>query len=156
MSCMQLSQNHFAIVYNKACTYCNTREVTREYCYILSRWNEPKIRKYVQLWAEMNALSCHYHCYERRGISPYDGYLPEEIIIPQFGAGSIIVDCFQMLKALQCIHYNIELEELPKRLEFKMADYKEALQQLEAIIKEIMGHIIDSMSEYKEAKWEIE
>lgn len=156
MSCMQLSQNHFAAVYNKACTYANKREVTREYCYILSRWDESEIRKYVLLWAEMNDLSCHYHCYERRGISPYDGYIPEEIIIPQSGSDSIVVDCFQMLKALQCIHYNIELEELPKRLEFRMDVYKDALKQLEDIIAEIMGHIIDSMPEYKEAKWDME
>lgn len=51
-----------------------------------------------------------------------------------------------LLKSLQCLYYNIELDKLTD-------EEKEALKFLKEHIEAIKNYLINQITEYKEAKW---
>lgn len=51
-----------------------------------------------------------------------------------------------LLKSLQCLYYNIELEDMDQ-------DEKDAMNLLDGYIKQITSHLINEMDDYKEAQW---
>ncbi len=52
---------------------------------------------------------------------------------------------YQVLKTLQCLHYNIEAEYVPES--------KELISQLQTMINEIMYNIVTESEDYQEASW---
>lgn len=158
---MRLSENHFRSVASKIASYYAFGDITREYCRTfgeLGRYGdkEHKAKKFVRLLDEMNDLSCRYHGSTWYGKNPDPTYVPQP-----YDLGSLSnapkLNCFGMLKALQCIEYNIELEEIPASWigMGKMTEYEKALGTLRKAIEEIKGRIIDNMPEYESAKWAI-
>ena len=70
-----------------------------------------------------------------------DNYFPFAYV-----SNSIKIDEFQLLKYLQCIEYQIELEKM---------GFKErlALKRLQEWIKSLMSGIVYNIQEYKAAEW---
>jgi len=158
MSVLRISRDHFLSVYLKMKTYSGNYTVNREYCGTFRQFYDREIRNFIELLDEMNDLSCHYHGSTWGGNIPDMEYIPVGYDIPAYPSAINVpmLDCFGMLKALQCISYNIELAEIPERWKHRMPYYKRALDTLQRAIYEIMDKIIYSMPEYKEAEWCIE
>lgn len=153
MSVMQLSLNHFKAIYNKACTYPSKKILDIEYCYTLSSGiSQNRLKHLIKQWAQMNYISS---C--RRYNKDLDGACMQEInrIIQAWDYEQIKekpCNCYQMLKLLECLKYNIEEDRFNEE---EQRFYKTSLKLLEDAINSIQFAIISQMSEYKEAAWSI-
>ena len=57
----------------------------------------------------------------------------------------------QVLKSLQCLRYNIEIEYIE---ESEKNNCKKRLEELDVLISDVMYKIIEESEEYKNAEWE--
>lgn len=151
MSVMTLELEVYKEVFKKACSYEWRRTVDINYCHTLQS-NEAHLRQWVCRLYEMVHVSYSVH---------YDHAINEEEL--QMIRDTINSwryndfkepDCntYQMLKHLQCIHYQIEDYEMKPEGKWK-EEYNEAWKMLNEAIHELKSRIIAEIPEYKEAKW---
>lgn len=151
MSVMLLDLSVYKAVFNKACGYRYRKTVDINYCYTLSL-GEGRIREWVEQLYEMNEVS---HAVRYRKEVDWEGLdIPLSIIRDWRYNNTKGPGCnaYQMLKHLQCIHYQIEMDEI-RRAGLMKDCYEEAYRMLEKAIGEMQSHIIHAIPEYKEAKW---
>lgn len=147
MSVILLSLEHYKVVFQKACIYQFHRTVDIDYCASLS-CTESQLKTLIKDWYKMNYLS---DC--KRNNEPYDDeYLEWELQkIDKFKNEFPKCSTYQMLKALECINYQIEdIVDIP---EVKETELSASYSMLIEAIDEIKDTIIGRQPEYKNAKW---
>lgn len=139
MSVMLLTNNHFAICQNSITKFSNAFNYqkpiltfeTRDYFKTLKRLNE---------------------------MSYLVRYKDEEILSEPFKENNNYFDnIYQLIKALQCIRCNIELDNKELQLdkfEFEF-EYKNVIDWLNQMIDRLTLYVIQSSQEYKNANWSI-
>lgn len=149
MSVLVLDLEVYEAIYKKACEYQYNRECNIEYCNTLSE-NEDYLKTVVRDWLYLNELS-HSRRYREEEEPNLAAFLTFK--------GGKKINAYQMLKYLQCLEYNIEIESIKtgfdgmqKKINISdtmMHSYK----KLNSAIKEISQTIIAQLSEYKKANW---
>ena len=137
-------------VYEKAWAYGFHKTCDINYCHTLSFNNEDVLKKHILNWLWLNEMS-----YNRRY---EDGATPNLHDFITFRYPKII-NTYQMLKWLQCIDHNIEIDTIKSgktgmEEPFLIPDDKmESYKLLQKAIKEISSVIISQIPEYRDAKW---
>ena len=140
----------YEAVYQKALDYSFRKTCDINYCHTFREISEKKLQQHVKNWLYLNELS-YIRRYE-------DGKKPELHEFLTFRRSGN-VNTYQMLKFLNCIRYNIEIEtikngktgaEEPIEISF---DMMESYNLLQKAIEEIMCVIIGEIDQYQEAKW---
>jgi hypothetical protein len=141
----------FEAVYNKAWLYGFNKVCDINYCHTLSFSDEEKLKTHVKNWLWLNEMSW-IRMYED------NGQKPDLVDFLTFRNGKNI-NTYQMLKYLQCIDYNIEIETIktgktghedPFLIPDNIID---SYNLLKKAIEEIQNVIISQLPEYEEAKW---
>lgn len=137
-------------VFEKALKYTFHNVCDINYCGILGRQTENQLKKHVCNWLWLNEMS-----YIRRY---QDGSKPDLGDFLTFKSNANI-NTYQMLKYLECIKYNIEIETIKtgktgNETPFLIPDEKmESYNLLEKASEEIQCTIISQLPKYKSAKW---
>lgn len=133
MSQFALSFKTLALIYQKATTYQYNRTVNREYCTPLM-WGEQETERWLMSLARLNGWS--------------DSDLQEcrEQLSWNY---RVKVDAIQMLKWLNCLHYNLIDEDKRPRDTQEEKD----VNRLEAAIYELQSRIIADTEDYETAGW---
>lgn len=77
----------------------------------------------------------------------YNEDLDIKLFVEAVDTGERHANLTALLKSLQCLYYNIELDDMDQ-------DEKDAYKLLDGYIKQITSHLISEMDEYKNAKWQ--
>lgn len=151
MSVMHLSFRHYEMAYVKACSYIGRRTVDINYCGEFCKMSQGMIREWFKELYRMNVYSLHCeHNEELEGciktaINAMDAWDYDKMDVP-------VCDTYQGLKLLECIHYQIETGTMEsKDLPWDDDD----ILLLERVIREMKNRIIDTIPEYRDAKWTI-
>lgn len=151
MSVMHLSFRHYEMAYVKACSYISRRTVDINYCGEFTEMTQGMIREWFKELYRMNVYSLHCeHDEELEGciktaINAMDAWDYNKMDVP-------VCDTYQGLKLFECIHYNIETDTIEnKRLEWECG----CMMRLNRVIREMKNRIIDTIPEYRDAKWTI-
>lgn len=151
MSVMRLSREHFQTVLNKVATYRNVNMMCLEYCSRLYRMDDSDALMFVANLDQLNDLSCYYHGSTWRGNKPNTDYkgVAHDLKIQR---DTEVVNAPMMLKLLECIEYNIEIDEIPEEVtDMEMID---AFHTLKQTIDEIKTCIVLSCCpQYANAPW---
>lgn len=105
---------------------------------------EEKIWTLINHWLALNEAS-YYARYKEPITSPLTEFLKKKFIYDA-------PNTYQFLKWLQCIRYNIEPETIKKVRQLTVEEAL-ALNFLDRLIREAQDAIINSLTQYKEAKW---
>lgn len=143
MSVLVLDPQVYKLVFDKAMNYQYKREVTQEYCEIFRSMSEEDIKQVIITLCNLNEES-----FDKRYKQEPDKVKQSKFINLRFDLPKI--NCFQMLKYLQCINYNIEIETIEREL---TSIEKDSMKILNIAIEEIKQHIISEIPEYKQAQW---
>lgn len=137
-------------IFNKAISYTFNKVCDINYCYTLGKLTENTIKKNILNWLWLNEMS-----YNRRYREDNEPYLHQ---LMEFKNAETI-NTYQMLKYLNCIEYNIELntietghDGMQPKIEIP-PDKKESYSILKKAINEIQNVIISEIDEYKNAKY---
>lgn len=150
MSVLVLDIPVFESIYQKAWLYGFNKQVDVNYCHALSFDNEDDLKDHVKNWITLNELS-----FNRRYDEKNEPFL---VNFMKFRHGAKI-STYQMLKYLQCLQYNIELDTIRNGktgFEPKMiitSELMESYKLLERAILEIMQQCINEIPQYKNANW---
>lgn len=137
-------------IYEKAWSYGFHKVCDINYCNTLSLYNEETLKNHVKNWLWLNEMSW-IRRYE-------DGKKPNLADFLTFRSKKHI-NAYQMLKYLECINYNIEIETIQTGKTghedpFLIPDDKmESYKLLKKAIEEIQCVIISQLPEYKNSKW---
>ena len=151
MSVMTLGLEVYKEVFKKACSYEWRRIVDIDYCQTLQR-----SKRCLSLWVyrlyEMVHVS--YCVHYGKEVSEIELQMAREVIDSWEYDKFMGPNCntYQMLKHLQCIHYQIEDCEMKSEGKWR-EEYNGAWEMLNEAIHELKGQIIAEIPEYKEAKW---
>lgn len=161
MSVIRISRTHFMHVWSKMHEYDKNGMISKNFCGTLGALYGRGRYNFVCALDELNALSCLYHGSSWGGKQPDLSLIPD-LQMPDYNDGEheLITHYIAsltpeaMLKALECIAYNIEIEEIP---ESKLTDSLGlAYNTLKEAITEIQGRIINDLPAYAYAQWEIQ
>lgn len=152
MSVMHLSFRHYEMAYVKACSCIGRRIVDINFCGELCNMTQGAIREWFKQLYQMNVYSLHCeHDDELEGciktaLNAMDAWDYNKMDVP-------VCDTYQGLKLFQCIRYQIE----PDTMEGKdMPWVCKNVTMLNRVIREMKNRIIDTIPEYRDAKWAIE
>ena len=104
MSVMVLQTETFIKVFERMCSYQNKKEVTIDYCHVLSL-SEEECRNMVNMLFKLNTLSYIFH-YERSFIETDVLDISSKLHFSRLKHIKRL-SVFEMLKAMVCIQYNI-------------------------------------------------
>lgn len=113
---------------------------------------ETMVSDYVDTLRRLNVL-CVFLQYKH----VYEGRVEQEIVanttnlLTNRGGGSVL-SLVKLIKALQCINYQIEIEYLEELRELT-AEESMAMQMTEKLINDLCTYIVTSSKEYDEAEW---
>lgn len=142
----------YEAVYQKAWSYGFNNTCDINYCSVLKSYNEDHVQQLVKDWLWLNEYS-----WIRRHDD--DGSKPELHEFLSFNHGKKI-NTYQMLKYLECIRYNIELDTIKTGktgMEDPVIIPQDKLNSYETLVKaieEIKSAIINELPEYKQTKWD--
>ena len=151
MSVMTLRLDLYKEVYKKACSYEWRRTVDIDYCSTL-QYNEGYLRDWLcRLYEMVHVSYCvHYKQEVNTELIEMECRCIQEWRYNDFKTPNI--NTYQMLKYLQCIHYQIEDYEMKPDGMWK-PEYDQPFKMLVDAINELKNRIINEIPEYKEAKW---
>ena len=140
----------YTAVYEKSIAYTFSKVCDINYCSTLGRLTENQLQKTILDWLWLNEMT--YNRMYNEQDEPYLGQFVEFKPVET-------INTFQMLKYLDCIDYNIEIEtiktgrdgEQPK-IEIP-SDKMESYKILCRAIDEIKSAIINEITEYQNAKY---
>ena len=150
MSCLVPDLNVYEAIYNKAWLYGFNKTVDINYCNCLSFDDEEKLKEHVKNWLYLNELS-----YNRRYKEESETFLKDFLTF----RGAHAIDTYQMLKFLQCIQYNIELETIKSGFDgmqkkiILSENLMNSYNLLTFAVEEISQRIISEIPAYKKAEW---
>ena len=148
MSVLVSSIKAYELVFVKAVDYTFRRTCDINYCSVLGGLTEGQIANHVKMWADLNAESYNIRYKQGEDKVPYSTFLNL-----RFSGKSI--NTYQMLKTLECICYNIEVDTIRTVRELNFQEVS-VLGVLSRAIDEIKSAIINEIKEYKDAQWCIE
>lgn len=145
MSTMLLTKKHYKAIYQKACSYQHRDVVDINHCRILAQ-TESQIKLFV-----LNLFWMNYLSYCTRYGKEIDESIFEDMReeIKKWNYDTMrepSINSYQMLKALECVHYNID-EVWNDNQNYKI---------LCRALTEIRCNIINAIDDYQKAKWSIE
>lgn len=143
MSVIVHSPEVFSQIYVKAIDYTFKKQCDMNYCSTFGRMTEKQIENTIRILCDLNCES-----YEKRYKEEPQSPKLSEFIVFRFSGKTI--NTFQMLKYLECIHYNIEINTIARQL---TPEEKDAMNVLHKAIEEIKSRIISEMEEYRDAAW---
>ena len=151
MSVMTLRLDLYKEVYKKACSYEWRRTVDIDYCSTL-QYNEGCLCDWLcRLYEMVHVSYCvHYKQDVNTELIEMECRSIQEWRYNDFKTPNI--NTYQMLKYLQCIHYQIEDYEMKPDVMWK-PEYDRPFKMLVDAINELKSRIINEIPEYKEAKW---
>lgn len=126
MSTLTISKNHFETIAYNAKMYQYKKVINKNYCNTLAMFDN-KIENWI---TELYILN-----QKEFGLHPFE--------ILDFKKEKKVLNCFEMLKLLECISYNITASDNWAYITLKKA------------IEEIKSNIISEIEEYKNANWAI-
>jgi hypothetical protein len=152
MSVLVPSLKVYEAVYNKAIDYTFRKVVDINYCSCLGRLTEKDIKNHVSNWLYLNELSY---------IRKYKFRKNEKPELKEFLTfrSNYDINPYQMLKYLECIFYNIEIDTIKTGHDGKQAEIVissimiNSYNLLKRAIDEIRQAIIGELPEYKAAEW---
>jgi len=133
----------FNNVYDKAVNYTFHKVCDINYCSTLGHMTEVQIKNTIKTLCDLNVES-YEKAYKQ---NPGEVKFSDTI---KFDRSGSIIDTYQMLKYLECIYYNIELDTIDRELNRMESD---SMKTLRKSIDEIKSAIIGEIPEYKDAKW---
>lgn len=133
----------FSQIYVKAVDYTFHKTCDINYCSTFGVLKEEYIADVIRTLCDLNCES-----YEKRYKEEPDKVKLSEFIVFKFTGQTI--NTFQMLKYLECIYYNIELDTINRPLNELESDSMDCLRNA---ISEIKSVIIKELPEYQAAKW---
>lgn len=152
MSVIHLDFRHYEAVYVKACSYIWRTTVDINYCGVFSGSSQNEIREWLKELYRMNVYSLHCEHDEKleqciqHAMSLMDSWNYVAMDVP-------VCNTYQMLKALECIDYQIEKDTI-QRKDFEWNG--PAVKKLRQAMDRIRHRIIETIPEYRDAKWCIE
>ena len=152
MSVIHLDFRHYEMAYVKACSCIGHRTVDINFCGEFYNMTQGAIREWFKELYRMNVYSLHCkHDEELEGciktaLNAMDAWDYNKMDVP-------VCNTYQMLKALECIDYQIEKDTIQgKDFEWNGP----AVKKLRQAMDHIRHRIIDDIPEYRDAKWCIE
>lgn len=145
---MVLQTETFIKVFERMCSYQYKKEVTIDYCHALS-FSEEECRNMVNMLFKLNTLSYIFN-YEKFFVKTDVLDISSKLHFSRLGHIKRL-SVFEMLKAMECIRYNIEIESIPQ--EYIPINAEKYMRLLKDGIEETQGQIIGQMQEYKDAPW---
>lgn len=146
MSVLVLDLEVYEAIYEKAIDYTFRNVCDINFCSVLKHKTENQLKKIVFDWLYLNELS-----YNRRYREENEPHLNQFLKFKS----NVNINTYQMLKYLECIKYNIELDTIEtgfsgteKPIKLK-SDILESYEVLKLAIEEIKTTIISSLPEYK-------
>lgn len=144
----------FEQIHTKAVAYTYRKTCDINYSYVFSHMDERDIESFVRNIAHLNELS-----YNKRYAHCDD--VKQEITLPamlklEFKGKAI--DSVQMLKYLECVHYQIEMETIKKgyngtETNLVPKDLEDSYALLGKAIEDIKSAIVKEYSDYENKKW---
>jgi hypothetical protein len=137
------------VAYNKVINDHYSHIITKVVGDSIDPWEESK--RLVTEWLNLNERSYNVR-YEKQDYANLWNFL-------QFNHSPEKIDAYQLLKYLQCIRYNIEVETITHKGNHKenpelvTDQQRKDLEVLEAFIADIKNSIINSLPQYKAAKY---
>lgn len=132
MSVLVLSPEVYGQIYNRIYMTKVLRVCNIDYCQEIRDFNEVDLKAFIIELSNLNERSYNRKYKDKSKV------MQSEFI--NFNSAKWI-DVYQLLKYLNCINYNIEIQN------------KKAVKKLRAIIKDIQHTIISFLPEYDKAKW---
>ena len=148
MSVLVSSIKAYELVFVKAVDYTFRRTCDINYCSVLGGLTEGQIANHVKMWADLNAESYNIRYKEPKDEIPYSTFL-------NLRHSGKTINTYQMLKTLECICYNIEVDTIETVRKLTVQE-SAAMVVLNRAIEEIKSAIINEIKEYKDAQWCIE
>jgi hypothetical protein len=148
MSVLVSSIKSYELVFVKAVDYTFRKTCDINYCSVLGGLTEGQIASYVRIWANLNNQSYLIRYKEPKDEVPYSTFL-------NLRYSGKTINTYQMLKTLECICYNIEVDTI-KTVGMLTVHESAAMDVLNRAIDEIKSVIINEIKEYKDAQWCIE
>ena len=154
MSVMVMDAEGIEAIYNKCISYVNNNECNIDYCGTIREYgynNQERFKQLVKDWLYLNELS-----FNRRYREEDEPYLNQFLTFKT----SHKINSYQMLKLLQFLVYNIELETIKHG--FNSIEAEEitinnelmySYNMLTKCINDIQTTIIAQMKDYKKCGW---
>lgn len=147
MSSFQCTDKHFRTIEKGL-----IKRQSESHCYALREYHTASmITDLVKEWHKLNQVTVSIQYKE-----PIDNYALTA------KKGDSLTDV-QLLKALQCLYYQIEMEQFdqtykePKNFVREATDFeKEIYKVLEEVIQYLSSKVISALPEYNDAKWSID
>lgn len=144
MSVQIIETEVFNEVYRKMVDYTFRREVDINYCGVFARHTEEQLREFVLILCNLNDESFCKKYYPEKPVNMTEfKELDFSFEIPK-------INTYQMLKHLHCISYNIEVCTIERELTDLEGN---VMKKLRLAIDEISLAILNTVPEYKVAKW---
>jgi hypothetical protein len=142
MSVLVTDLEVFNCIYDKAFSYTFRKTVDINFCNVFHKMTEKQIKNLVKNWLILNELT-HVKEY-KENVNPY----LHELLV--FDRSISTINTYQMLKYLECVCYNIDIENIKDLIDYEK---KESFETLKKAIEQISISIIKEIPEYQNAKY---
>ena len=144
MSVMIVSDETYIRMYQKMKSYQNRWIVNKNYCHTLAL-SDKECKEVVLTWRFLNLWSydCRYNTQTDYGLE--DKSFSEKLDAAPTDETAMSI--YEMLKSMQCVRYQIEVNTTQNKLWSKCMDY------LDKAIIELSDRIIKSLPEWNAARW---
>lgn len=150
MSVLVLDIEVYEAVFEKARKYAFNKTCDINYCHTLSFDNEEQLKEHIKNWMWLNEMSYirKYKVDDKPTLAEFFDFRK-----------TYNIDTYQMLKYLQCMMYNIEIDTIKtgktgREDPFLIPqDKMDSYRLLQKAITEISQTIISQIPKYKNAKW---
>lgn len=151
MSVLVVDLKVYEQIYNKIISFKHNNTVNINYCNTFASWdNEETIKEVVRNWCWLNEWS-----FNRKYNEPNEKLY--KLLNLRFSGPAC--STYQLLKWLECIRYNIELDTIRQGRTADSskiiisAELLESYKYLEAFIQNVMTTCVSQIPEYKAAEW---
>lgn len=144
MSVMIVSDETYIRMYQKMKSYQNRRILDNNYCHTLAL-SDKECKEVVLTWRFLNLWS-----YDCRYNTQTDYELEDKSFSEKLDAAptdETAMSIYQMLKSMQCVRYQIEVNTTQNKLWNKCMEY------LDKAIIELSDRIVKSLPEWNAARW---
>jgi len=140
----------FKAIFNKVMAYTFNKQCDINYCSVFSGFSEKEAEEFVK-----NILHLNEWSYTQRYREPKDISMSESIKLNFAGE---TIDSIQMLKYLECVHYQIEIETIKKGYNGDQNNLiphalEKSYEQLDQAIDCIKSTIVREFTNYDQLKW---
>ena len=151
---MMLDLEVYELVHTKAVAYTYRKTCDINYSYVFSHMNESDIEEFIKNIAYLNEWSYNKRYEHHEDVSQEIALY--KMLKLEFKGKAI--DSVQMLKYLECIHYQIEMHTIKTGYDGMQTNLVpqhlvESYELLEKAIEDIKSAIVKEFSDYEDKKW---